>query len=197
MPDFPSLVGFLVFAQPSDLSRAVLPYLCVNQEGRLVELIGTAGGILSGQTMRVHLGRDWKLIGYQVGSAAMQTVLTELTGALQNAELTLTPEARHEAESTRQYLIEALAFRLRQQVLETREAEDAKVAADRAKQDEEFDASVQAAAADPSPQSETFAERPFGTGVDIDVVIRAPNAELLEATKDRLRKALRGANFNF
>jgi hypothetical protein len=198
--DFPSLVGFIVFAQPADRSRPVLPYVCVNQEGQSLEVLVTTGGILSSQTEHVHFynsDRGWTLIGYQVGNSAMHCILAELTAVLENPELVLTDEARHEAEHTRQYLLEALAFRMRQQRLEAREAEDARLAAARTKEDEEFDATVQAAAKNPSPPSDTFAERPFGTGVDIDVVIRAPNVELLEATKDRLRKALRGANFNF
>lgn len=199
--DFPDLIGCLIFAQPTDRSRAVLPYIVLGQEYKQVSLLPVLdSGILSAQTESVHFynaDRGWTLIGYQRGNEVMHNTLASLTSVLENTELTLTAEARTEATRTREYLLEALAFTMRRQRREDREAQDAKIAADRAKEDEEFEHFVEVAAGDPSPQTDTFTEQPYGTGVDITVSIKAPNAELLESTKERLRKALRGANFNF
>jgi hypothetical protein len=196
----PNLIGFIIFAQPSDRSRPVLPYAVVQQDGKRFQVVPTTGGLLSSQIESIHFYNStggWTLIGYQIGNAALNQLLGELTQVLENTWLTLTDFARSETVRTREAILAALDYRMRQQRIEDRAAEDARIAAARAKEDEQFAGLVEAASADPSPKPDSFAERPFGTGVDIDVVIRAPNAELLEATKERLRTALRGAHFNF
>jgi len=199
-PKFPNLVGLVVYAQPTDRSRPILPYIVLSQEHRRVELLPTTGGVLSSQSEGAHFynsDRGWTLMGYQPANFVMNQILTELTKVLENTELVLTDEARHQVVRTRESILEVLAYRMRQNTLEQRQAEDAKIAAQRAQEDREFDATVQAAAADPSPKADSFSERSFGTGVDITVSIKAPNEEVLEATKERLRTALRGAHFNF
>ena len=198
--DFPNLVGSVVFARPGDNSHPILPYIVLSQDGKRVELLPTTGGILSSESEGAHFynsDRGWTLIGYQPGNHAMHQIIAELTQVLENTGLVLTDEARRQAIRTRESVIEVLALRMRQQRLEARAAEDAQIAAARAKEDQEFNATVEAAAVDPSPKADLFAERPFGTGVDITVSIKAPNEEVLEATKERLRTALRGAHFNF
>lgn len=200
MQDFPNLVGLIVYAQPTDRSRPIQPYICMSQDHKRVGLLPTAGGILSSQIEPAHFynsDRGWTLIGYQPSNAVMHQLICELSGALGNTDLILTDEARSDAKRTREALLETLADRMREQRLEERLVQDTHLAAQRAREDQEFNATVEAASADPSPPTDSFAERPFGTGVDITVSIKAPNEELLEATKDRLRQALRGANFNF
>jgi hypothetical protein len=197
---FPNLIGYIVFAQPADRSRPIHPYVVVRQDGKRLQVVSTAGGILSCQVESIHFynsTQGWVLSAYQLGNAAIHQLLAELTAVLTNTDLTMTNAARSETVRTRETVLAALEYRMRQQRIEERAAEDAKTAAIRANEDAEFSKAVQAAAVDPSPKPDSFAERPFGTGVDIDVVIRAPNEETLEATKQRLREALRGAHFNF